>query len=95
MSDNDRSGRCVHCGRDNRGFEHLPCSDDCPGESTPPNAEDQANAHLIATTPDLLEALEECAEYIAMTWEDDIENAPNCYRAALHAILKAKGELTP
>jgi hypothetical protein len=32
MSTNDANGHCVHCGRDNKGYEHLPCADDCPGE---------------------------------------------------------------
>jgi len=29
-SDNDETGHCRHCGRDNRGEEDGPCSDDCP-----------------------------------------------------------------
>ncbi len=28
--DNDECGYCRHCGRDNRGYESEPCSDDCP-----------------------------------------------------------------
>ena len=27
---NDENGRCTYCGRDNRGYENEPCSDDCP-----------------------------------------------------------------
>lgn len=27
---NDKSGHCVACGRDNRGYECQPCADDCP-----------------------------------------------------------------
>lgn len=26
------NGLCHHCGRDNRGYENEPCSDDCLGE---------------------------------------------------------------
>lgn len=29
-AENDAGGFCVHCGRDNRGYEGEPCSDDCP-----------------------------------------------------------------
>lgn len=29
---NDENGRCLHCGRDNRGYDLEPCSDDCPGQ---------------------------------------------------------------
>ena len=27
---NDANGQCLHCGRDNQGYEGHPCSDDCP-----------------------------------------------------------------
>lgn len=27
---NDENGQCIHCGRDNRGYEGSPCSDECP-----------------------------------------------------------------
>lgn len=27
---NDETGHCTSCGRDNRGHEGEPCSDDCP-----------------------------------------------------------------
>jgi hypothetical protein len=26
----DENGHCVHCGRDNNGYEDQPCSDECP-----------------------------------------------------------------
>lgn len=26
----DENGHCVHCGRDNTGYEDRPCSDECP-----------------------------------------------------------------
>lgn len=26
----DENGHCVHCGRDNNGYENQPCSDECP-----------------------------------------------------------------
>lgn len=29
-SQNDASGYCIHCGRDNRGHEGEPCADECP-----------------------------------------------------------------
>lgn len=29
-AENDETGHCKHCGRDNRGYEGEPCSDDCP-----------------------------------------------------------------
>ena len=29
-ADNDESGECRHCGRDNSGHEAEACSDDCP-----------------------------------------------------------------
>ena len=32
-SDNDGTGHCRYCGRDNRGEERGPCSDDCPRQS--------------------------------------------------------------
>ena len=28
----DERGTCLHCGRDNSGYENEPCSDDCPDE---------------------------------------------------------------
>ena len=27
---NDTTGHCIHCGRDNSGYLKDPCSDDCP-----------------------------------------------------------------
>ena len=49
---NDANGQCIYCGRDNRGHEHEPCSDDCPHEL------------MIAEAPAMLELLREmlCAE---------------------------------
>lgn len=29
-AENDETGHCVECGRDNNGYEGEPCSDDCP-----------------------------------------------------------------
>lgn len=43
MSTNDAEGHCVHCGRDNRGYESEPCCEDCPGE--------QASAGAFVPTP--------------------------------------------
>jgi hypothetical protein len=34
QANNDQNGQCTYCGRDNRGHEHEPCSDDCPYEPT-------------------------------------------------------------
>jgi hypothetical protein len=29
-AENDEQGQCIHCGRNNRGYEGQPCADDCP-----------------------------------------------------------------
>jgi len=30
--DLNAGGECIHCGRDNTGFECQPCDDECPGQ---------------------------------------------------------------
>jgi len=52
MTDNDENGQCRQCGRDNRGYENDPCSDDCP-------LYDDPAVRLAAFAPDLLAALED------------------------------------
>jgi hypothetical protein len=54
--------------------------------------EQAANARLIAAAPELLEALEACAEYGAITWEHDPESEPTCYQQARAVIAKATGD---
>lgn len=58
------------------------------GHTTP--AESQANSHLIASAPELLEALKVC--YRALTIDSDMEEdfAPEI-RKALKAMSKAEG----
>lgn len=31
-NDLKHDGECVHCGRDNTGYEDQPCDEECPGE---------------------------------------------------------------
>ena len=52
----------------------------------------RANARLITAAPDLLRELQACAEYIAMQWGDDPENAPVLLANANAAIAKATGK---
>ena len=55
-----------------------------------PIDERAANARLIAAAPDLLEALRECAEYLAAFFEEGSEH--RVIKAADAAIYKATGE---
>lgn len=34
QTNNGPDGQCQHCGRDNAGYEHERCADDCPFERT-------------------------------------------------------------
>lgn len=57
-----------------------------PNRSTP--EETEANAHLIAAAPDLLAALEDCANWLSRSVRDDDREMAEDARAA---IAKAKG----
>jgi hypothetical protein len=60
---------------------------DVPGED---RATRHANAHLIAAAPELLQALEACAEREYNGFEPDNQSAH--YQRIMAAIRKAKGE---
>jgi len=59
-------------------------------------ASPEANARLIASAPDLLEALELCADWLSTEFETDIEgdnfHSREILDPARAAIAKAKGE---
>ena len=58
-----------------------------PNRSTP--EETEANAHLIAAAPDLLAALEDCANWLSRSVRDDDREMAEDARAV---IAKAKGD---
>ena len=51
-----------------------------------------ADAHLIAAAPDLLEALQQCAESMRDAFPDFDHFDRPAYKAAVDAIAKATGE---
>lgn len=53
----------------------------------------EANARLIAAAPDLLAALDACAEMLGDSYNElGYACAPRCYRDAREAIAKARGQ---
>jgi len=54
-----------------------------------PNPQGEANAHLLAAAPDLLEALEQAADYLAEFFEEGREH--RVIKLADAAIAKAEG----
>lgn len=63
-------------------------------DNVPPSYEDSANAHLIAASPELLEAVMLCVEHFAVYADEGDENAclGQVIINARSAIAKAKGE---
>jgi len=57
------------------------------------DANDEANAHLIAAAPQMLEALEKIAEIGRQNGDATRQHAVSCFLIAEAAIKAAKGEV--